>query len=71
MTTDDLSVLTKNQSDIEGEVTITREEARAIKAMCENYMVMEDTYKYALGGENWADIDNLRTKMKTFLVNNQ
>lgn len=79
MTEQEYSYKTKNQSDIEEDITLTREEVRAIKKLAETTMnhrqVDEDcdepAYAYPLGGSNWADLDDLRTKCKMWLVKNQ
>ena len=65
------TLASKNQSGIEGELELTREEVRAIKKLAEQEMINTDDYAYSLGGSNWADLDNLRTKCKLWLVKNQ
>lgn len=75
----DYTFRTKNNSGIEGEIEITREDVRAIKEMCEitmqrrgnNESIGISEYKYPLGGSNWADLMELRAKCKSFLRENQ
>jgi hypothetical protein len=66
----------KNRSGIEGEVELTREEVRAIKKLAERKMKEkqdsdEDPWVFPLGGTTWADLDNIRTKCKVWLRDNQ
>lgn len=75
----EFSFRTKNQSGIEGELKLTREEIRAIKKLAEQRMreqeaddgYEEASWVFKLGGSNWADLDDLRTKCKMWLVDNQ
>lgn len=68
---------TKNRSGIEDEMEVTREEARAIKKIVEQKM-LENQHNddaeeavYPLGGDNWADLSDIRMKAKKFLRENQ
>lgn len=79
MSQTEFSFRTKNQSCIEGELELTREEVRAIKKLTESKMTeyqydddREDGCNiYKLGGSNWADLGEVRMKCKMWLVENQ
>ena len=71
MTKETLSYKTRDNSGISGDITLTREEVRTIKKLVEQHMIEHDDYQYRLGGENWCDLDNLRTKTMHWLVRNQ
>jgi len=63
----------KNQSDITGNLEITREEVRAIQKLCEKEMRedQDEGHIFELGGSNWADLSDLRIRCKHWLVKNQ
>ena len=76
--TESHTISNKNQSGIVEDIEMTREEVRCIKKMAESEMRRREdedsdvqSYAYPLGGSNWADLDNLRTKCKIWLVENQ
>lgn len=70
---------TREQSGIGGEMTLSREEVRVIKKLCEKQIhenERDDDVDHAadvfpLGGDNWADLMKLRRKSKQWLVDNQ
>lgn len=79
MTENKFTYQTKNQSGIEEDLTLTREEVRAIKKLAEDAMIERrvnekwdnGTHVYPLGGSNWVDLSEIRTKCKMWLVRNQ